>query len=187
MPRKSLEEMNDLERLHYSLSSRMFHTILLFSLILSIAAGAFGFYLYSAKVSEDYSSRAYSTAGVAALAAEREGALNYVPEVLNIYLSLSEEETGQKEEENYHERFRSIEEAVMPIRETLYRIQKENGSSAVYLAVYDKETGRLIYVIDSDRSDLYCFPGYWDEIGMRESARFLDQPYADDFRTSVPH
>ena len=187
MPRKSLEEMNDLERLHYSLSSRMFHTILLFSLILSIAAGAFGFYLYSAKVSEDYSSRAYSTAGVAALAAEREGALNYVPEVLNIYLSLSEEETGQKEEENYHERFRSIEEAVMPIRETLYRIQKENGSSAVYLAVYDKETGRLIYVIDSDRSDLYCFPGYWDEIGTRESARFLDQPYADDFRTYVPH
>ena len=68
MPKKTVWEMSAFEKMHYSLGGRTFRAILLLSLVISIAAGAFGFILYAATVNREYRIKTYQDAKVATTA-----------------------------------------------------------------------------------------------------------------------
>lgn len=52
MPKKSVQEMTGLERVRHSLGARMFNVTLLLAVVLSLAAIAFGFYLYAEAITK---------------------------------------------------------------------------------------------------------------------------------------
>ncbi len=66
MPTKSVREMSELERKHYSLAARTFHGVVIVSVILSVAAIAFGFILYSLESQRQYKERVCNVAGTIA-------------------------------------------------------------------------------------------------------------------------
>ena len=54
MPKKSVWNMSDFERMHFSIRGKTLRSTILFVLILSIAAIGFGFYLYTATINREY-------------------------------------------------------------------------------------------------------------------------------------
>lgn len=71
MPKKSVLEINPFERMHYSLSGRTFRAIVLFSLIITVTAVSFGYYLYSSSVEREFRSRTWQMSKTAAMLLDR--------------------------------------------------------------------------------------------------------------------
>ena len=133
-PAKSVREMSELERKHYSLSARTFHAVVLLAVIISLAAVTFGFFLYSNAIRRDYTQEAFlvSKAGVAVT--EETKAREVCGEILDIY------ETGKdgEETEAYLARFSEVEdEDYDQVRERLSALAEDNDVSAIYLAALD--------------------------------------------------
>ena len=82
MPSKSVREMNQAERRHNSLAARSFHAILLLSLMLGIAAVAFGFTLYANATKLLYENKMSDAALTAALTVDRENVARLTERVL---------------------------------------------------------------------------------------------------------
>ena len=161
---KSVNEMTYLERMHNSLSSKMFHTILMFSAVLSLAAVSFGFYLYNGAVQDQYSSIAFNISKTASIMLESEDELVLADAVLKRYDSLSAEEKELKDNDPdaYYELFADFETTSQQrMRRILHMVANENNATGIYYAAYDIESRRLIYLIDSDMTDSYAHPGYW--------------------------
>ena len=167
MPKKSVREMNFLERQHNSLSAKMFHLILQFSLILSLFAVGFGFYLYTRTLREQYTSIAHNVAKTTNIVFQEENADSYIDKVLDIYQSIPEDIRLQVESEAYLSKFAEVrDEKYERIRKTFNSIQKENEMESLYIAAYDRVNHRLIYIIDSDDTLTACHPGYWDPVDV---------------------
>ena len=82
MPSKSVRDMNKAERRHNSLAARSFHAILLLSLLLGIAAVAFGFTLYANATKLLYESKMSDAALTASLTVDRESVARLSEQVL---------------------------------------------------------------------------------------------------------
>lgn len=184
MPNKSVREMNWLERLHYSLSSKLFHTILIFSIILGLVAVGFGFYLYSMAVNEQYSAKALNIAKTSTIAIKNELGLKYVNKVIDVYESLNEEEVANKDDEAYSTYFEEVVDYNYEnITRILRQIASENDIDYIYLGVIDKSTNHIIYVFDTEDG----YPGYWDEVNGR-IIRALDRDKSDSiYRSENPY
>lgn len=190
MPKKTVREMNFLERAHYSLGAKMFHAVIIITVFISIAAIAFGFYLYSTAVRREYRSQAWHTAKTAEALVDHDAATKKITEILNIYNANAEFDEPTAEYLKKYELVRDTE--FEDIRAVLYSIQAENEASSVYFAAIDRERSRLIYLIDSDHSNLFCPPGLWEDLEEKEIQTYtegapisrIDALLGD--RTSVP-
>ncbi len=188
MRKKSIRDMNYFERVRYSLSSKMFHTILLFSLIISAAAVAFGFFLYCGAVRTQYAMIANNIARTASAIYRYEECMHFASDVLDIYGSLDEATIAQKDEESYHDLFRHLEtEEYLDVRSIVKQIHDRNDAYAVYLAAYDRKNDRLVYIIDSEVEDELSFPGYWDDVTAQETRNYFAESKPGLFGTDVPH
>ena len=170
-PAKSVREMSELERKHYSLSARTFHAVVLLAVIISLAAVTFGFFLYSNAIRRDYTQEAFlvSKAGVAVT--EETKAREVCGEILDIYAA----EGGGEETESYLARFDRVKgEDFDLVRERLSALAEDNDVSAIYLAALDPEKGRLVYLVDPDDMEGFCPPGSWDEISSEEMDAYIN-------------
>ena len=174
MPKKSVWEMNFLERLHYSISGKTFRAILMFSLIISTAAVAFGFTLYSATVNREFRIMTWRAAESAAEAIDTEEVIREAEFVLSIYDSLSEEERQDPEDPAYRSKFDEVRtEAFEEFRERLLRLMNGNHAIAAYTAAIDEENNRMIFLADADPKASFCPPGTWDPITNAEKEAYL--------------
>ncbi|MBQ1502231.1 MAG: PP2C family protein-serine/threonine phosphatase [Firmicutes bacterium] len=179
MPDKSVREMSKLERLHYSLPSRVFHTTILGSLILSLVALLIGLGLYTVALANQYIGSAFDLSRSAAAIIEKVAdAGGCTAQVMDIYRSLSDEERAQMDTEAYHQRFAAIEESedFRMIDGVLQVFRDSSDISDIYLAMYDKETSALVYVAaEADEEWQYAFSaGGWEEVSAKEVDTFLD-------------
>ena len=125
MPKKSIREMNYLERLHYSLSSKIFHAILIFSIILSLFAIGFGFYLYSSSINDQSSVNANNLAKTVTLAFKQQNGSAYIDKVLRIYERLNAVELKNKDKPAYNDLFSSVvDDNYKELRSLLHSIEK---------------------------------------------------------------
>ena len=76
MPRKTFSEMNWFQRSRNSLAGKTFLSLALFSLIVSIAAISFGYYLYYSSVRRDYRNRTWQMSRTANQFMDKEEALD---------------------------------------------------------------------------------------------------------------
>ena len=163
MPKKTVREMNEFERTRHSLSARMFRAVLILATVLSIAAIAFGFYLYTDSVRWEYRTETWHMTKAAATVLENLNTEVKAKEILKVYDHISEEERGDGRGEAYLKRFTSIRnDTYEKIHITLRTLQDENGAIAAYVGAIDPKTDRVIYLIDADMSADYCPPGSYD-------------------------
>ena len=128
MPFGSLFNKNRKNRKQVSLSTKMFNTILMFSLVLSAAAIIFGFRLYSNAVISQYAKVAYNISKTAAIVLKEENAIHYHDEVYKIYKYLTNEELQRKDSPEYRLLYAdAIDNKMVDMQIILGKIAQENG------------------------------------------------------------
>ena len=178
MPVKSVREMSELERKHYSLAARTFHASLMGAAILGLVAFLIGLGLYTYALVGRYVGSAYGLARSTAAVVERVVNTDLLAEsVMNIYHGLSEEERAEPRTAPYRANYASV--SSRQDYQTLYAVLREfllsSDVNDVYFAVYDRETGAVVYVTDPDeREGHICEPGDWEPVEEKELNRFLD-------------
>ena len=173
MPSKSVREMTESERRRYSLSAKTFHAILLICLILSLAAIAFGFFLYTNAVREHYTQKAQDLSQTIAALADPEIVERYGTAVRKIYHDTPAELREQQDSDAYAERFKNMQDARFEEAcASLEHIRIANGLASVYVGVKDESGEHFIYVLNADPSDTERAPGRFIKI---------EKQYADAF------
>ena len=176
MPKKSVREMSFLERMRYSLGAKTFHAVLLLSLAISLAAVAFGFFLYSASVNRQYRIMTYNFAKSATRALDFQEMLKESGKVVSIYKQMSDEEQMADDTDEYKAKFEEIRTSRFEsLRMELHKLAEENGAIASYIAAVDVEKNRMVFVVDGDqREDHFCAPGTWDNLKPNQTDAFVN-------------
>ena len=165
MPRKQVTEMNTLERLHYSIGGKTFRGILLFTLIISLSAAGFGSYLYMASVRREFRSRTWQMSRTGAYMLDTEKTMEMAEKVIGIYEGMSEEDRLclHDKDSELLSRFDPVrDEYFEETRQTLDEIRESHEGRAAFTAFIDPDTGRRVFIADSDPTDGFCPPGSWD-------------------------
>ncbi len=178
MPEKSVREMTELERKHYSLEARTFHSTVMGSLLLGLVALLIGLGLYAYALTGQYVGEAWGLARSAAgIVQQAGGAEELAADVMEIWRGLTPEERAGSRTEAYRALFSEIKEreSWQRINAILKEFLKTSDVNDVFFAVYDRETPAVIYISDPDeREGHICMPGDWDSVGEKEASVFLD-------------
>ncbi len=159
MPSKSVREMSRRERRHYSLSARTFRSLILVSLIISLAAILFGFLLFTATVNREYRTEAWHLSKMAVDRLDKRAIRREAEDMLAIYDSLTPEEIDRHEMPPVG--FTQLAE-FGELQRILSELRDEGGAKAAFVAVLEPETSRRIMLIDSDDNpDTFLAPGFW--------------------------
>ena len=173
MPSKSVREMTRLERRRNSLSAKTFHAILLICTVLSIAAIAFGFFLYTNAVREHYTQKAQDLSQTIAALADPEVVDRYSTAVLKVYNDTPAELREQQDGAAYAERFSDLQDARFEEAcASLERIRSANGLASVYIGISDQTGEHFIYVLNADRTDAARAPGRFIKVEKRYADAF---------------
>ena len=183
MPEKSVREMSEMERRHYSLAARTFHAVMALAALLGFVAIAIGFGMYVRAMNGQYINMAHNvSAGAAAIIDSMADPVQCIEDVMAQYRTLSEEELQSQDTIAYQETFRALKynENYNQIHAVLRFLRLNNEVDDVYLSVYDEQTMRMIYIVDpDDRSGYRCPPGTWEPVDQKEMDAFL-HPKNDD-------
>lgn len=178
MPEKSVREMTRREQAHFSLAAKVFHASLMGSVVLGLVAMLIGLGLYTYALVGQYIGEAFGLARSTSLVVTKVVNTDVmVDEVMDLYRSLSDEERAQTGTEAYRARFAHLTEGEdYATLCSVFRVFRDSSNvDDVYLAVFDRETGALVYVCDPDERDGYiCMPGDWEEAEPRELEKFLN-------------
>jgi len=177
MPEKSVREMTELERKHYSLAARMFHAAVMGSVILGLVALAIGLGLYTFSLANNYISTSFNLSRNAAAILEKVVDIEpLADDVMESYRALSSEEREQTGTEAYRSRFASFTSRgdYEMIRSVLGEFLSSSDVSAVYLAMYDAETSAMVYIVDPDEDPTaVLMPGEWEAVEPEGLEKFL--------------
>ena len=152
MPTKSVREMTRRERRRHSLSGKTFRSMLLVCAVLSALAIVFGYVLFSSTVNREYRTRTWQISKTAASLIEKRTMRREAEEVLRVY-----RETGEKCADTDFA-FTHLAEFGETQR-VLTDLRHEGDAIAAYVAALDRESNRMIMILDSDETDTFCPPG----------------------------
>ena len=182
MKKKSISEMSETEKKRHSISARTVRSTIksciLFGLVAQIVALAF----YAISLTKQYINTAEKTARHAAMSAVHGAdSLSFSEEVMNIYNSLSEEEHMKLGTEEYRENFSSLDmskgSTYDVVLHMLQSVLKSSDVYDVYIAMYDRENSRIVYIVDPDEDpETQLSPGDWEPVDRNDILRFLDKP-----------
>ena len=171
MPNKVIENKDNSRKKRVSLSTKMFTIMLLFSVVLSVAAIWFGYKLYSTAVYDQYAGIANNISKTAAIVIKEQDALHYWEDVYEIYKNTPNEvhETKRGTQEYRLLYAPVIDNKLVDIQIILYKIARENGLMKIALVTYDRGSKRIINVYSSDRSEPV---GNWYASSTRKGSIF---------------
>jgi sigma-B regulation protein RsbU (phosphoserine phosphatase) len=153
MARKSVREMNYFERLHYSLSAKMWHAIIRFSIILALTAFVFGLLFYSHQLREQYSNKASVLAGSIELVVDPDIMDRIAKSAAEVYNGLPENVRNDPSSQAYQDafaslmdiRYRKIEEILDEFR------QQDNARYIIIGTMVDQD--RFMYLFESNETE----------------------------------
>ena len=177
MPEKSVREMGKWQRVHHSLSATVFRTLVKGTVILALIALLIGLGLYSFALTSQNISEAFHIANTVALALEPMADTEQMAlDTMMIYRSLTPAERSQTGTEDYRARFASVSERedYRAAQELLGEIVRDSEVYDIYVAMYDRDTSAVVYIIDPEGDPaLFCAPGDWDRVRAKEVRTFL--------------
>ena len=177
MPEKTVREMTAIERKHYSLEARMFHAVEISSAVLGLVALLIGMALYVYALLGQYVGAAFGLARSASMVIEQVAdAETLVGDVMTVYRGLSQEERAGSRTETYRANYAEISsgEDYQMLRTVLREFLDSSDVNDIFLAVYDRETSSLVYIVDPDeREGHICYPGDWEPVSEKELNTFL--------------
>ena len=177
MPEKNRKEAPDRPDRRRSLAARVFGATVLNLVILGVVALLVGLFFYTIASAQQYISLAYGTAQGAVNSVTRGADAEGVSrEVMELYRSLTPQERSQPGTPEYRARFQQITETMDYITEwhILKGFVESSGVFDVYLGMYDREGGCLVYIVDPDPDpETALSPGDWESVDRKELERFL--------------
>ncbi len=148
MPTKSVRAMSAIERRHHSLSARLFHAVLILSLILSIVAIAFGFGLYSRAVQQQYTEKAGDLARTVSVMVDSEAVDACTSRARAVFDAMPGALRERQDSGDYMTAFAGLEdEAFGQICGALEEIRAANGLASVYIGVPDAKEEEFLVVL----------------------------------------
>ena len=183
MPDKSIREMSDFERLHYSLAARTFRSVILGAIILGLASLFIGLGAYAYAVSNQYLKTAGSTAmGASTLIGNDELFKEFAHEVMDIYESLNDDQralVGTSTYRGFFPDFRGSRskyaEMVAGYEELLRDFSISEEVDDVYIGLLDPKTNTIVYLIDPPiPGSPSLMPGDWEESDAEIVSRFAN-------------
>ena len=194
--KRSVREMNARERLHHSLAAKVFRATLLSCVILGLVALVIGLTFYTLAFAQGYITTACSVAQSAYSSvvhgADGQGLCN---EVMEIYRSLTPEERADPQSREYLDRFAHLAEGMdYEVELNIVNSHQESGGvNSVYVGMYDRDIGALVYVIDSemyqpDTEEAKGHPpGSWEQVERRELDCFMNNWESEDRLYYIGH
>ena len=178
MPKKSVREMTEMERRRHSLSGRMFRSVLLGSVMLGLICLMIGLSLYNVAVARQDISTAFNLSRNASAVLEKAADTEALSrEVMTRYRALSDQERADPYSEEYQARFADIydREDYKTVRNLLSDFAKSSDVFAIYLAMYDKDTDAIVYIVDpAPDPEEQCKPGEWESVDHKGLEKFLN-------------
>ena len=176
MPKKTVREMTDLERKHYSLSARVFHAVIMGSAILGLVAFCIGMGLYTLALVHRNIDEAFNLTRSAGSILTKVSYIDpLIEEVLDVWDTMSQEERQETGSEAYRERFSSVQERSdwQTVLSVLNDFRESSDVNDIYLAMYERENSALVYLADPDPSEYHFDPGEWEVVESKEIEKFL--------------
>ena len=176
MPKKSVREMTMLERMRYSLSSRVFRAVLLGTVLLGVVCLLIGLSLYTIAVAGQNISTAFNLSrNASAILRKTVDTETLSREVMTRYRSLSDEERADPSSATYRAVFADLTERedYKTIFSVLNDFKESSEVYDIYLAMYDSTTDAMVYIADPDPENPYE-PGAWESVGHNGIKKFLN-------------
>lgn len=159
-----------------SLEAKTFRTTLIASIILGLALLIVGLGLYSYSLASQYVKEAFYISQSAAVSSLK-GAdtVQLSKTVMERYRSLSEQERQKLGTAEYRDVFTDAEasQTYETLMNMLPSFASSGDVSVIYIAMYDRDTSSLVYIVDSDEFEPY-HPGYYESVHKKELDRFLN-------------
>ena len=176
MPEKTIREMNEFERRHYSLAARVFHATVFGAVVLGAAAFLIGIVLFTYALVGQYIGESFGLArSAAAVIGKAVNVEDYSEAVIERYKSLSAEERANPDSADYLKKFEDIPktEDVETVRLILKEFKDASDVYDIYLGMYDIDDDALIYIVDPTEED-NAPAGYWDAVEHKGAVKFLN-------------
>ncbi len=176
MPKKSFMEMTKLQRMRYSLSSRIFRFVILGAVLLGVVSLIIELSLYTIAVAEQDISTAFNLSRNASAIMYKSADIETISrEVMKRYRSLSEEEKADPFSESYKARFYDLKdwEDYDKILSVLNDFFESSDVYDIYLGMYDRDSDAMVYIADPDSNDSYD-PGAWESVNHKGMEKFLN-------------
>ena len=163
-----------------SISSKAVYSTITNCVVFGIVALVVGLSFYSVSFTKYYLSRADSLAHQVAMSATHgTDVLSLSDEVMERYYSLTDEETLLNGTPQYREFFSDIDMSKGSAYDRLFHLLagslQYNDVYDVYVAMYDQERKRIVYIVDSDDNDAdRLYPGDWEPVNPKGVDRFMN-------------
>ena len=178
MPKKTIREMSVSERKRRSLARKTFNSTLLSAVVLGVVALIIGLGIYTYTLVHQYITEAFNLSKSAvAIMDEIVDAEPLSKDVLTAYRGLSESERSQTGTDEYRKRFAHFTERedFKAIHTVLRDFAEAIEVDALYLAMYDRDTNALVYIVDQDDNpETVVMPCDWDPVTKDGMEHFLD-------------
>ena len=178
MKKKSVREMNALQKRHRSLSAKTFRATAIGCILLGVVALIIGLGLYTLALTGQVILHAFDLASYASVSATRGAdSVALAEQVMGIYRGLSEEERQLCGTPEYRKLYSSLDLSKGSDHDVLTHmlrtyVEKEEVDY-FYLAMYDGENNAIVYIVDTEKDDP-LMPGDWESVSGTEAHRFLD-------------
>lgn len=163
------------ERKPRSLSTKVFRMFLAGTIVLGLILQVIVLGLYSFAVANQYIATSFNLSRSASRVLQSVGDMEPLyNEVMGRYRAMTEAERAEVDSEAYEDRFADITERedYKAIRTMLGYFLESSDLYDIYFAMYDRDTGALVYIADPSEEDV-ALPGYWEKIETSELNKFL--------------
>ncbi|MBP5311302.1 MAG: SpoIIE family protein phosphatase [Clostridia bacterium] len=163
--------MSKLERRHYSLETRTFRATIMGAIIMGMVALIVGIVLYAIAIGDQQLSTSFNLSRSAKGFLEMKDYMDLeklTSEVLDIYNNMTAEEQAECETDidKYRKHFEHLTDSpdYIAALSALKYFKDSSDVYDIYVAVYDYDNQRLIYIVDPEPDPEYaCFPGDWEK------------------------
>ena len=164
MTKRSVREMSLNGRRRRSLSSVTFMFILTMVFLVGVAIFFSGLSLFYTMLSWETKEDAWTLTNTEKDILDTKRTRETADEILRIYDSIPEDEKGDGTGEEYRAAFDGVlDDTFRQIRKDMYRNRKGDKMRSCFIAAISKKAdGKLIYLIDDDPGETFCYPGSWD-------------------------
>lgn len=150
--------------------------IILFGIVAQLVSLSF----YSESMTKQIIERADSIAIQTRMAAVRGfDTVEFSKQVMSIYDEVSKDESLITGTEEYRERFSELDTSKGSTYDQLFHmlagVVEAQNAYDVYIAMYDRERTRIVYIVEPDEDpETRLYPGDWEPVNKNGLERFLD-------------
>lgn len=180
MSKKSVKDMNNLEKLHNSLSAKTVRSTIKSCIIFGLICQLVALTFFAVSITKQYISVATSTANQAKLSTTNGAdAVGFSKSIMSVYNSLNEDERQKMGTEEYRSYFNEADIQAKGNYDDLFnilnRIRQYSDVFDVYIAMYDVENQRVINMVDTDENiETRLYPGEWEPANRDGMLKLLD-------------